>query len=367
MGSAGLAPALLTASLAGALAPAALAQELPADQSGATSVVVAGPAPPAAPVTPPPPLPQPRQAPPPPARPPAPEPVAPPAPATPPAPAAPEPPAEPAGETSVARNESTVFQVVRQVQHGCQTHCHRTSQTQEAVQRSEVRQSATAVGTETSTAVNRSRTFQFVWQEQLGCVAFCFETTQSQSASQASLVTQIAEAVAQALNMAETTQFVWQFQRRCEVECHGASATQSVSQQASTTQSAATIDDPDSFLGWLSEFAAGIGAAVETILQEQQADCLEHCYGDVQLQQALQEAEISQTSLARREPENPPTTAGPAPAPEGATVATEVAQRVRVVPSRRHIRRARSKRRHPPRKLTHFQTLEHLQWRFGSH
>jgi outer membrane biosynthesis protein TonB len=299
-------PALLAASLAGAAASASQAQELPADQSGATSVVVPAPAAPAPPVTPAPaspPAPAPptaRPAPPAPDRQPAAEAV--PEPVTAPEPSPPAAPAEPVGQTSIARNESTVFQVVRQVQHGCQTHCHRTSQTQEAVQRSEVRQSATAVGTQTSTAVNRSRTVQFIWQEQLGCVAFCFDTTQSQTASQESLVTQaataIAEAVASALNLAETTQLVWQYQRRCEIECHGASATQTISQQSTITQSATGIDTPDAFLGWLSAFAETVGATIETILQEQKADCLEHCSGDALVQEAIQEAAVSQTADA---------------------------------------------------------------------
>jgi outer membrane biosynthesis protein TonB len=330
MGSAGLAPALLTASLASALAPAAFAYEVPADQTGVTSVVVPGPAAPAQPAAPPRPVAPPGPAATPPAPPPSavpprqmtePEPteaIEPPAPAP---QAEPQPAAEPEPSTTLARNESTVFQVVRQVQHGCQTHCHGTRQTQGATQRSEVSQSATAVGTETSTAVNRSRTIQFVWQEQLGCVAFCFDTTQSQAASQESLVTQaataIADAVANALNLAETTQFVWQYQRRCEVECHGTSSTQSINQRSTITQTATGFDGPDTFLGWLSTFAENVGATIETILQEQKADCLEHCFGDVLVQEAIQDAAVSQTADAGPRPPDvaEPPADGTAPPP----------------------------------------------------
>jgi hypothetical protein len=221
------------------------------------------------------------------------------------------------GSAGSAHNQSTVFQVVWQVQEGCRSYCYGTSQTQDAVQWSETTQSATAVGTDSSSAVNRSVTIQFVWQEQLGCVAFCYETQQTQSASQWAQTTQIAtaiaEAVAQALNLAETMQFVWQHQRSCQVECHGASASQSVDQAAATSQSATatggpggTPDDrPDSFLGWLVALAESFGATVQTIVQHQQAGCTEWCVGDEQLQQAVQGATTTQAALAGPEPGEP--------------------------------------------------------------
>jgi hypothetical protein len=115
------------------------------------------------------------------------------------------------------------------------------------------------------------------------------------------------------------------------VECHGASATQTVSQQGATTQSS-TASGHDSFMGWLSEFAASVGATVQTIFQEQLADCVQHCTGGSQVQQALQEAHVSQTSLAGGEPART-VPAAPAPGsapPEAEVAATQLTQRVRI-------------------------------------
>jgi outer membrane biosynthesis protein TonB len=236
----------------------------------------------------------------------------------PPPPPDPEAQPEPEGGTlNAAENESTIFQIIWQIQEGCRAYCHGTSQAQDASQRSETTQNATAGGTDASKAVNKSRTIQFVWQEQLGCVAFCYDTSQTQSASQWAQTTQVAtaigDAVALALNFAETSQFVWQFQRRCEVECHGTSASQSASQEKSTSQSATATtesgasppDGPDSFFGWLVALADSIGATVQTVTQHQKAGCLEHCVGGSQVQEALQDALTAQTSVAGPEPAEP--------------------------------------------------------------
>jgi outer membrane biosynthesis protein TonB len=373
MRSAGLAPALLAASLSVALAPGAPAQEVTADQSGATAVTVesAAPAPAPAPTAPAPqPAPKPEPAPQPPAV--RVEPAEPNEPAAAPAPPQPAPheqPAEPEGGTTLANNVSTVFQVVLQTQEGCRSHCQGTSQTQDAVQRSQTQQSATAVGTGASQAVNESRTIQFVWQTQLGCVAFCFDTNQVQSASQSSHVVQdasaVGDAIASALNLAETTQFVWQFQERCQVECHGASATQTISQESTASQSATATggpDSPDSFLGWVTALAANIGATVETILQEQRADCLENCVGGAQLQQAIQQALTTQTTFAGPEPASPPVT-GRREEPATGAAAIQVAQSERVLISRpgsRH--RARRKCRRRPAKTIRFPASTRLKW-----
>jgi hypothetical protein len=238
---------------------------------------------------------------------------------------------EPADDSvATAYNVSTIFQVIWQIQEGCQSHCYGTSQAQDATQRSETTQDATAQGKDASNAVNRSVTVQFVWQQQLGCVAFCYDTSHTQSASQSAQTTQIAtaigDAVARALNLAETLQFVWQSQRVCESECHGVSASQSVSQEASTSQSATAsggsggeVASPESFFAWLTAFAQNIGATIQTVVQHQKAGCLEHCVGGTQLQQAVQEATTDQTATAGPKPAQPATPPPASPEPPAET------------------------------------------------
>ena len=94
-------------------------------------------------------------------------------------------PSEPAGSDATAVNDSLTVQVLVQVQRGCRSHCHGTSQTQVADQAAQTTQDASAradaEGGE-ALAANRSRSLQFVWQAQLGCVAFCYGTSQLQLA-----------------------------------------------------------------------------------------------------------------------------------------------------------------------------------------
>ena len=234
----------------------------------------------------------------------------------------PEPEAEPQDVGAIAHNRSVVFQVVWQVQEGCRTHCYRTSQSQTVVQWSSTTQSATATaggeGVATSgsaEAQNESITIQFVWQLQLGCVAFCYETSQTQSASQWAQTLQ--EAIAQgeleawAENLSETLQYVWQIQHGCEQECYGVYQSQTITQGQSTTQTAtATAGEdhltmivlgPDGVVvlpGWLVALAENQGATIQTIYQHQRALCLEYCEGDVQLQEAIQEALTNQEAVA---------------------------------------------------------------------
>ena len=224
---------------------------------------------------------------------------------------------------AIAHNRNVVFQVVWQVQEGCQTHCYRTSQSQTVVQWSSTTQTATATagGDDAATsgsaeAQNESITIQFVWQLQIGCVAFCYETSQTQSASQWAQTLQ--EAIAQgeleawAENLSETLQYVWQIQHGCEQECYGVYQSQTITQGQSTTQTATatTGDDPLTMIvlgppdgvvvlpGWLVALAENQGATIQTIYQHQRAVCLEYCDGDVQLQQAIQEALTNQEAVA---------------------------------------------------------------------
>ena len=231
------------------------------------------------------------------------------------------------GETqeviAVAHNRSIVFQVVWQVQEGCRTHCYRTSQSQSVIQWSSTTQTATATagGNDSApggsaAAQNEGITIQFVWQLQIGCVAFCYETSQTQSAEQWAETLQAAiaqgELEAWAENFSETLQYVWQIQEGCQEECYGVSQTQTISQTQSTTQTAAATaggDDPVTMIvlgpdgvvvlpGWLVALAENQGATIQTIYQHQRAICLEYCEGDVQLQQAIQEALTKQEAIA---------------------------------------------------------------------
>ncbi|HEV2927068.1 MAG TPA: hypothetical protein VGW74_00110, partial [Propionibacteriaceae bacterium] len=242
------------------------------------------------------------------------------------------------GNHSAAQNESRVIQAVWQVQQGCRTYCHGTSQTQRSVQVSETTQSATAIsgesgGGSSAHARNESSTIQFVWQMQIGCVAFCFNTSQSQEAAQQAYTTQ--EAVAQsaltawAENLAETVQVVFQTQRGCEHECHGATQHQSSTQGQTTSQSATATalgDGGGGFLlpDWLIAYASNIGATIQTVFQYQEALCLENCIGDAQLQEAAQRAVTDQNAMAMAAPplpvEQPPVEEPPvAPPPSGPT------------------------------------------------
>jgi hypothetical protein len=231
---------------------------------------------------------------------------------------------EEGGAHSVAQNVSRTIQVVVQVQRGCRTHCHGTSQTQRSVQLSETIQNATAISGGSSAegssaeARNESSTIQFVWQTQIGCVAFCYETSQSQEAVQSASTVQEADAqaalMAWAENLAESVQYVFQTQRGCEHECHGVSQHQSstqsqtTSQWASATGSAEGEDDVDGgFLvpDWLIALALNMGATIQTVYQYQEALCMEHCTGDAQLQEAIQRAMTDQRASASAGPPDP--------------------------------------------------------------
>jgi hypothetical protein len=278
--------------------------------------------------------------------------------ATPP-PAADDEPPDSGEQRAVAENVSRVIQVVWQVQQGCRSHCHGTSQTQRSVQWSETTQSATAIaggstaGGESSTAVsgngdanaggstagarNESSTVQFVWQMQIGCVAFCYETSQTQEASQHSVTDQ--EAIARsaltswAENLATTIQYVFQEQRGCEHECHGTSQSQSVSQEQWTSQSATADSElPGDGDGgvfrlpeWLIAYARNIGATIQEVHQYQEATCVEHCWGGAQVQEVVQSATTRQEAVAMAPPppEDPPVEQPPAEEPPGQGPAPE--------------------------------------------
>ena len=250
---------------------------------------------------------------------------------------------------AVARNRNTVFQVVWQVQRGCRNNCHGTTQSQSAGQWSSTTQTATGIArgrepasSEASPAAaaasNESVTVQFVWQLQIGCVAFCWETSQTQSASQWAQTIQTAVAEgdleAWAQNLSETLQYVWQIQEGCRHECHGASQSQTAGQAQSTRQSStaeAGNDAPVTTLvfgpngvvvlpGWLMALAENHGATIQTLYQYQEAVCLEYCTGDVQLQEAIQEALTSQEAIAiavmgPEDPEEPSGSQPPPPQP----------------------------------------------------
>ena len=264
-----------------------------------------------------------------------------------PSPAQPEPaeptPPPPGGNHAAAENQSRVIQAVWQVQQGCRTYCHGTSQTQRSEQVSNTIQRATAIsgespnGGSSAQARNESSTIQFVWQMQIGCVAFCFHTSQSQEASQQSYTTQEADAesalAAWAENLAETVQFVFQLQQGCEHECHGVTQHQS-STQGQTTSQSATAEALGDGIGlfplpdWLTAYAQNIGATIQLIYQYQQALCLEHCMGDAQLQEAIQRAVTDQTAVALAAPPEPPPGEEPPgeeplPGPAGPGVASE--------------------------------------------
>jgi hypothetical protein len=65
---------------------------------------------------------------------------------------------------------------------------------------------------------------------------------------------------------------------------------------------------------WLIAFAQNIGATIQTSYQYQEALCLEHCTGDVQVQEASQRAGTDQRAVAMAPP--PPAPADPPPAGE---------------------------------------------------
>src|SRR5215218_2740278 len=263
-------------------------------------------------------------------------------------------PADPTGDDEsqpadgvVAHNQSTVVQAIVQVQVGCRSYCHGTSQNQSASQGSSTNQNATAVAPEgsssTATAVNESSTIQFVWQTQLGCVIFCWDTTMDQSASQEAETTQTATAVsdtaAQASNVGDTIQHVYQRQEGCRSECYGVSESQSLVQRQTTNQSAsasrgdAADDWPSAGLGglpdWLIAYAESIGATIQTIYQYQEAGCLDHCGEEALDQTATQLAATDQTSEAGdvREPVSGPLWGGPdQPAAAGPALEQPAAQ-----------------------------------------
>jgi hypothetical protein len=237
-----------------------------------------------------------------------------------PGPAAPPP---SSGTTVAAQNQSTVYQAIWRVQVGCRTYCHGTSQFQSATQQSDTKQDATAIASggqsSRAAAVNQSYTVQFVWQTQLGCVAFCWSTTMNQSASQDAQTTQMATAAsdigALAENVAETLQYVWQVQHGCEVECYDVIESQSLTQRqsTSTSQSATAAGPPyppgwvpdsaKSFFAWVTAYAQSLGVTVRTIMETQEASCLEHCGEEMLLQAAIQSAVTDQTAIAGDVPE----------------------------------------------------------------
>jgi hypothetical protein len=231
------------------------------------------------------------------------------------------------GIVALAQNGSLVLQAIWQVQHGCSSHCTRTSQSQSATQHGTTTQDATAIADgdsrneggessggasapSTAEARNRSVTVQFVWQTQIGCVAFCFETSLMQTAIQWAQTNQSATAEggtgALAENLSETVQLVWQLQQGCQQECHGTSQVQVINQGQETTQSAAAdvvmpvlgADGAVVLPAWLVGLARNLGVTIQTIYQLQEAVCAEHCVGDSQLQDALQRAEVSQEAAA---------------------------------------------------------------------
>jgi hypothetical protein len=271
--------------------------------------------------------------------------VAPDEPAPPPEPEVEEPePPEPAqAPLAVAENSSTVWQVVWQVQRGCESHCTGTSQSQSAVQGSSTTQHATAQGapdqaSSSGVALNTSVTVQFAWQLQIGCMSFCYDTSQSQLIAQAAETAQVAAAVAVAaafaVNVAETLQFAWQLQQGCVEECHGTSQTQTIAQQQSTSQSAIVRDGPAGggsseplvigpdglpvLPGWLVALAQNVGATIQIIFQFEESSCRHDCVGDMQLQVAAQQATTVQQALvvlAGGEPVPAPAEPQPAPLP----------------------------------------------------
>ena len=226
----------------------------------------------------------------------------------------PEPAPEPeATGDATAINESRTVQVLVQVQRGCRSHCHGTSQTQLARQQATTRQDANATGGQQdgqALAGNSSRTLQFVWQAQLGCVAFCYGTSQVQAAGQSAQTTQSAEArgaSTSALNESLTGQFAFQRQVGCRYECHGTAQSSSLEQQSSTTQNAEAWSEDDELAGLGSAFAEleawarNTGSTFQFAVQFEDADCTRHCYGTAQSQSASQEAATVQHAEARVE------------------------------------------------------------------
>jgi hypothetical protein len=85
---------------------------------------------------------------------------------------------------------------------------------------------------------------------------------------------------------------------------------------------------------WLIAYARNIGATIQTVHQYQEALCVEHCTGDVQVQEAVQRAETRQEAVAMAPPppeetpvEQPPAEEPPGqgPAPEAETHAAPIA------------------------------------------
>jgi hypothetical protein len=293
----------------------------------------------------------------------------------------PPPPDETQLLVAVARNRNLVFQVVWQVQVGCRTYCRGTSQSQSAIQWATTIQSASAAagsgepGTPNAYAAeayNASITVQFVWQLQIGCVAFCYDTSQTQSALQWAETIQAAIAdgnvAALARNLSQTLQYVLQVQQACEYECYGVYQSQTSSQAQATTQSATAkaptavamlVLGPDGAIvlpGWLVALAENQGATIQTILQYQEALCLNLCDGDTQLQEAIQRALSSQDAVAvalvapggsqerpggqpsveqpaTAEPTAEQTPTGPAPLPQAEKSMDSTQARSRVLPS----------------------------------
>jgi hypothetical protein len=249
---------------------------------------------------------------------------------------------------AIAQNGSLLLQAIWQVQNGCNNHCTGTSQSQTATQNASTTQNATAVAVgaalyvggssgggappATADARNESVTIQFVWQTQIGCVAFCVETTQTQAATQWAQTIQSAAAEgdtsALAQNLSRTIQLVWQLQEGCREECYGTSQVQVINQGQQTTQSATAksgagpptlgVDGAVVLPGWLVALAQNLGVTIQTIYQLQEAVCAEYCEGDSQIQEAQQEADVSQDAAARAgapPPEEPPTEQPPTEQP----------------------------------------------------
>lgn len=244
-----------------------------------------------------------------------------------------------------AQNFSITIQVLWQVQQGCKRYCNGSIQIQDAAQRATTLQITAATVPTSGTpnaATGTSATIQVIVQTQLGCVAFCSGTTRLQSAVQQANVTQLASAISAAVasagNSSAVTQLVWQYQDICEVECRDVSALQIATQDQSVVQVATAGATPaptlEAFMRWLAGIA--VTATVDVALQFDQAGCLEHCAGDVQVQVSVQDDAAAKRSRSHDPVVAPPTVVVTAPVvPNPATGTASVAP-ARAVRTSRH-------------------------------
>jgi hypothetical protein len=295
-----------------------------------------------------------------------------------------------------AQNVSITIQLLWQVQQGCAIRCTGSSQTQTAAQRATTLQVAAASVSDgassgaAAVASNTSATIQLIVQTQLGCVAFCVGTTRVQAASQTASATQLAtalsSAIASATNTSYITQLVFQYQDACLQECVDVSERQVVEQAAATVaeasgDAAALVAQPplppelQSFTTWLATVAAA--ATVDVVEQQDVADCLHDCAGDVQVQISMQETSTAQVSVAALD--IPPATATApisdspapgdgAPAAVAASAAPAWTAPARITPARRATspwRSGRLHRRAERRRARHLPVARRC--RFASH